>query len=459
MKKIVISLLLICVLLLSACGEDVQYSKEKIKVELFPYSMPQTQTKMVTLYYPNEDLTDILAFSQPIVATDAFYEEIMRALLSGTAEGYVSPFSQGVTCRNIMLLQNILYIDMSWQFNEMPKEQFFACISVLVATYTGFSEVSFVNLTVEGKQITLPERPEHPIMLLSRYTGTIQSLNNHYSRHVETEFSGIETFYGAMYVSDETNKHIIPKVSAITVREKGYATALVSHLLVESTAIFPAGFMLSGEPQYDGKNEKLIIELVCPDQWNYSEDWLGASALISTLDSLYSDIDTLKLTVKDADGNEKIKIEEKVSGYFSKIKSVVQVFTPDIEGTDIVRTNLLVSSMPGSGGLKNFLNEYLVAINPEFSKIENIIKNVAIKDNTVIINLSTDYFDYYEKIISSSKEEYAVVYSLISVACSYTGTSKALLLQDGQRRSTIAGYIKTDGQLLKLPTEYVNSIF
>ena len=149
MKKVII-FLLACALLFVGCGEN-EYSKEKIKVELFPYEMPQTQTKMVTLYYPNADLTDILAFSQPITATDALYEEIMRALLSGTAEGYVSPFSQGVTCRNIMLLQDILYIDMSWQFNEMPKENFFACISVLVATYTGFSEVSFVNLTVEGK--------------------------------------------------------------------------------------------------------------------------------------------------------------------------------------------------------------------------------------------------------------------------------------------------------------------
>ena len=459
MKKTVISLLLMCVMLFTACGEDMQYSREKIKVELFPYNIPKTQTKIVTLYYPNEDLTDILAFSQPIAATDTLYEEIMHALLSGTAEGYLSPFSEGVTCRNIMLLQNILYIDMSWQFNEMPNEKLFACISVIVATYTGFSEVSFVNLTVEGRQITLPENPDHPIMLLSRYTGTIQSLKNHYSRHEDTESSNFETFYGAVYVADETSKYIIPQVSSITVREKGYATALVSHLIAESTSIFPAGFVLSGEPSYDGKTAKLTVNLICPDQWNYSEGWLGASAIISTLDSLYSEIDTLELTVKDDDGNKKLNLEEGVSDYFSKIKSVVQVFLPDIEGTSIIKTNLLVSSMPGSGGLKNFLKEYLIAVNPGFSKIENIIKSVAIKDNTVIINLSTDYFEYYEKVITSSEEEYAIVYSLISVACSYTGTSKALILQEGQRRSTVAGYIKTDGQLLKLPTEYVNSIF
>lgn len=453
MKKTVIALLII-ILLFTACGKDTPYSKEKIKVERFPYDMPKTQTKIVTLYYPNEDLTDILAFSQPIAATDALYEEVMNSLLSGTAEGYVSPFSEGVTCRNIMLLQNILYIDMSWQFNEMPNEKLFACISVLVNTYTGFSEVSFVNLTVEGKQIFLPEKPERPIMLLSRYTGTIQALNNYCS----SESANFETFYGTIYVADETNKYIIPQVSSITVREKDYATALVSHLIAESTSVFPAGFILSGEPNYDGKSARLTMSLICPDQWNYSEGWLGASAIISTLDSLYSEIDVLELTVKDGDGNEKIRLEEKVSEYFSKIKSSVQVFLPDIEGTGIIKANLLVSSMPGSGGLKSFLKEYLFAVNPEFSKNENIIKNVAINDNTVIIDLSADYFEYYEKVLSSLESEYAVVYSLISVACSYTGTAKALILEEGQRRSTVAGYIKTEGQLLKLPTEYVDSI-
>ena len=119
---------------------------------------------------------------------------------------------------------------------------------------------------------------------------------------------------------------------------------------------------------------------------------------------------------------------------------------------------MLVSSMPGSDGIKNFLTEYLIALNPNFRNAENIIKGVAIKDNTVIIDLSTDYFEYYENIITSAESEYAVVYSLISVACSYTGTSKALLLQDGQRRTTIAGYIKTDEPLLNLPEDYVKAI-
>ncbi len=456
MKKYVITLILIISILFSGCADEPQNIKEKIEIKLTPYDMPKEQTKWVTLYYPNAELNEILAFSQPVTATENIYDEIMKALLSGTSEGYVSPFPEGISCRNIMLLNNILYIDMSWQFNEMSAERFLACVSVLTTTYTGLSEISFVNITVEGKQINLPEKPEHPIMLLSQYTGTLQALQNHYLRH--NEVLSIETFYGAIYVGDETGKYIVPQVKNITVREGKYASALVSQLLAESTAIFPSGFMLSGEPSYDGKNGTVYIELICPQQWNYDVEWLGPYALVSTLDTLYPEVNNLILTVKDAQGIEKAKIDGTVTDYFSKIRSVVEVFAPDMEGTNIVRTNMLVSSVPGSGDLKAFIKEYLVMINSEFRTSENLVRGVAIKDNTVIINLSADFFNYYSDIIDSREKEYALIYSLISVACTYTGTAKALLLEDSKTRTTVAGFIKTDKPLLKLPMEYTNTI-
>lgn len=456
MKKYVITLILIISILFSGCADEPQNIKEKIEIKLTPYDMPKEQTKWVTLYYPNAELNEILAFSQPVTATENIYDEIMKALLSGTSEGYVSPFPKGISCRNIMLLNNILYIDMSWQFNEMSAERFLACVSVLATTYTGLSEISFVNITVEGKQINLPEKPEHPIMLLSQYTGMLQALQNHYLRH--NEVLSIETFYGAIYVGDETGKYIVPQVKNITVREGKYASALVSQLLAESTAIFPSGFMLSGEPSYDGKNGTVYIELICPQQWTYNAEWLGPYALVSTLDTLYPEVNNLILTVKDAQGIEKAKIDGTVTDYFSKIRSVVEVFAPDMDGRNIVRTNMLVSSVPGSGDLKAFIKEYLVMINSEFRTSENLVRGVAIKDNTVIINLSADFFNYYSDIIDSREKEYALIYSLISVACTYTGTAKALLLEDSKTRTTVAGFIKTDKPLLKLPMEYTNTI-
>lgn len=456
-KKLIIALLLITVLVFSGCANEREYIKEKIPVFLTHYDMPHIQSKWVTLYYPNSDFSDVLAFSQPINATGAVYEEIMEALLTGTKEGYVSPFPQGVSCRSIMLVQDILYIDMSWQFGQLSKETFFACVSVLVSTFANFLEVSFINITVEGKQITLPGLPQHPIMLLSRYTGTIQALNSHYLRHSE-DSAVLETFYGTIYIADETGKYIIPKSSSMTVRENNYASVLVSALLAESTTIFPNGFMLSGEVGYDGKTETVSINLICPQQWNYTEGWLGPHALISTLNSLYWQATTLKLKVTDSQGAQKAQINEKTADYFNKIKSVVQVITPDASGTGLMRTNMLASTMPGSGDLKGFINEYLCTINPQFRNNQSVVNGVVINNDMVIVDLSTEYFKHYEKTITSSESEYAVIYSLISVACTYTGTSKALLLQDGQIRSTLSGYLKTDQPLLNLPSEYIQAI-
>lgn len=453
--KKLISLFLV-LLLLSGCASTPEYVQKKIPVERTPYDMPHSQSTWATLYYPNNDYSDLLAFSQPINATGTIYEEIMRALLSGTSEGYVSPFPKGVSCRNIMLVQDILYIDMSWQFNQMEDNIFFACVSVLATTFTKLSEISFVNITVEGKQITLPGMPKHPIMLLSSYTGTISSLVSRYSKHTTSEKT-LETFYGAIYVADETGKYILPKAVNVTLRDNDYGALLTSVLLAESTAIFPNGFMLSGTPAFDGKNEAVYVNLICPNNWSYAEDWLGPNALICTLNSLYSDANTLKLTVTDSQGNEKISISEKTADYFNKIKSTVEVLTPDVAGTGLMRTNMLVSTMPGSGDLKSFINEYLYTVNPTFRNT-GVVNSIVISNDTAIIDLSAEYFQYYEKNITSSANEYAVIYSLIYVACTYTGTSKALLLEDGQKRSTLAGYIKTDAPLLNLPSEYVDSI-
>ena len=85
-----------------------------------------------------------------------------------------------------------------------------------------------------------------------------------------------------------------------------------------------------------------------------------------------------------------------------------------------------------------------------------MVLDVTVYNDTVIIDLSQKYFDFYSPL--DAQEEYALVYSLISTACKFSGTSKAVLLQDKQTRSTFAGNIVLSQALTTLPEEYLSSI-
>ncbi|MBR6766115.1 MAG: GerMN domain-containing protein [Clostridia bacterium] len=453
MKKSVVVLLLIIALLFTSCAQKPEYIKETIKLTYSPFEMPVQEPQWVTLYYPSEDNTAVLAFSQRLKAGNgSIYTRIMSALLSGTEEGYISPFPQGVSARSIMLVQDILYIDMSWQFMEMPTEQFFACVSVLANTFTALKEVSFINITVEGEQLTPPGLPDHRIMLLSAYAGNISQLINEY----KAISSGVSrTFYTAIYVADKSNKYIIPEVVSISLTESGYASKLLSALLTKSTAIFPDGFILSKAPKFSGST--LSVELTAPQDWNNSAGWLGPRAIVCTLDSLFPKMDTLSLTVSDPQGNELLKINEDTTHYYESIRSTVDVITPNSSGIGLTHTKLLVSHMPESSDIREFLNEYIVSLVPSF-RDKSIVNSVLVSNDTVIIDLTKTYFQHFEAQQLSGEKEYASVYSLITTACSFSGTTKALILEDGRMRSTLSGHIKLDAPLLTLPESFIKSL-
>ncbi len=454
MKKLLTLLLVVAIMLLSACSSQ-EYIKNKIDLVLMPYDMPEAEAQWVTLYYPSEDNSKVLTFSQKLSGSGSLYTSIMNALLSGTEEGYISPFPKGVSLRSIMLVQDILYIDLSWQFNKMDTDQFFACVSVLASTFTALNEVSFINITVEGAQLTAPKLPEHPIMLLSKYTGSISQLIQEYNALLN-DTSLQKTFYGTVYVADSTNNYILPEAVSITARETKYASALISALITKSPAIFPDGFIVSKAPTYS-KNT-LFVELTCPAGWSYSENWLGKDAIVCTLNSLYPELKNISLTVLDQQGKSVLSIKEDCTDCYNSIRSTVNVVTPKSNGTGLMYTPLLVANMPSSDGVKDFLNEYILSITPEFRGKESILNNVIVSHDTVIIDLTETYFLHFSEKGLAQQNEYAILYSLITTACTFTGTTKALILQDSQRRSTFCGHIKLDEPLLTLPSDFLSSL-
>lgn len=451
MKKIIACLLLISVLLLCACGEE-PYIKSKLTVTLSPYEMPESEPQWVTLYYPNDDNTKLLAFSQTLNENGSFYDSIMNALLLGTEEGYVSPFPKGVSLRGTMLRNDVLYIDLSWQFKKVSNEKFFACISVLANTFCALNEVSFINVTVEGAQLTSPKDPDKPIMLLSKYTGSINQLIQDYGLNSTTPSS----VYSTVYVNDAANKYLLPKTVSVSLKDKNYALALLSSLIKESPNIFPDGLLVNSTPEFS-KNT-LSVELICSNSWEYNDSWLGKNAIVCTLNTLYPDLTNIHLTIKDAQGNDKATIKESCIDAYNSIRNVSDVITPKSNGTGLMHTQMLVSNMPTKSNIAEFLNEYILNVTPEFKSDAKIINSVTVFNDTVIIDLRASYFDYFFKKNLTQEQEYAIIYSLITTACTFTGTKKAQILQDSQKRSTLCGHIKLTSPLLTLSSDFLETI-
>ena len=451
MKKIIACICLISVLLLCACGEE-PYIKSKIDITLSPYEMPQNEPQWVTLYYPSDDNTKLLAFSVALSETGSFYDSIMNALLLGTEEGYVSPFPKGVSLRSTMLKNDVLYIDLSWQFSKMNEERFFACIAVLANTFCALNEVSFINVTVEGAQLSAPNNPEQPIMLLSKYTGSISQLTQNYG--LNSAFPS--SFYSTVYLNDATNKFLLPKTVSVTLKDKNYALALLSSLIKESPAIFPEGFLVNSAPKFS-KNT-LFVELTCSNSWEYNDSWLGKNAIACTLNTLYPELKNIHLTINDTQGNNKATIKEPCFDAYNSIRNVSNVITPKSNGTGLMHTQMLVLNMPTKSNIAEFLNEYIFNVTPEFRSEAKIVNSVTVFNDTVIIDLRASYFDYFFKNNLTQEQEYAIIYSLITTACTFTGTKKAQILQDSQRRSTLCGHIKLASPLLTLSSDFLETI-
>ena len=116
---------------------------------------------------------------------------------------------------------------------------------------------------------------------------------------------------------------------------------------------------------------------------------------------------------------------------------------------------MLIQPAAGSDELKNFVESYILTAAPSLK--ENATVNaVAVRNDTVILDLTGEYFSAYSDI--DSKSEYSVAYGLVSTVCAYSGTKKAVILQDHQLRSTFSGSIALSEPLLTLPEKFTEAL-
>ncbi len=439
MKKFASFLLVICLMLLCAC--KTEDGTRRIEQGYSDYETGAPLPRAVTLYYGENGR--ILAFSGQVVSDGLVFKDVMELLLSGT-DGYKSSFPDDVQLRSVTLMQNVLYIDLSERFLNMSTESLFECLAVMTHTFCAFSQVDFINVTVEGRQLTAPENGK-PIMLLSEKSGSPAELAGRYRQMI-----AVENIYTAVYVRDQKNTCTVPENVSVTVTDGDYASALARATVTAEDGFFEDGFSLDGQPEYEDGTVK--VNLIAPSDWKEENNWLGAEAMANTLSCLYPDALSLTLKISDREQNEITEKNVKITDAFSAVRWQVPITVPSAGGKI---SSSYMSAVPVSDGeLVNFLNSYISAVAPNLSG--NAVNAVNVRGNTVIVDLGNEYFEYYGEL--SPKDEYATAYALINTVCAYTETNEALILEDHRLRKTFSGNIALDRPLLALPEKFTGAL-
>lgn len=439
MKKLIALLLLLCLTVFCACQRNE--NSGRIEQGYSDYETVAPQPRAVTLYYCEED--KILAFSGQVVSDGLVFKDVMEQLLSGS-DGYKSSFAGDVQLRSVTLMQNILYIDLSEHFLKMQADAIFECLAVMAHTFCAFSQVDFINITVEGRQLTAPDSGR-PIMFLSEKSGTPASLAARYRQTMT-----VENIYTAVYVKDSKNTYTVPKTTGITVSDGDLASALARATVTAENGFFDEGFSLESQPEYESGT--VTVSLIAPNGWKEESTWLGAEAMMNTLSCLYPDALSLLLRISDRDRNIVLEKTVKITEAFSAVRWQVPIVVPSSGGK---LTSSYMSAVPVSDGeLVSFLNGYISAVAPNMS--ENAVNAVTVRGDTVIIDLGSEYFAYYGEL--SAKDEYATVYALVNTVCAYTETKEALILEDHRLRKTFSGNIALDEPLLTLPEKFIGAL-
>ena len=448
MKKFLSAFVCLVLCFLCACTPQTT-TEDTSKITLSPYSMPQATGETVALYYPTKDFLGVLASTEEIERkSQSFYFDVVSALLDGT-KTFESAFLAGISCRSTMLVQNVLYLDFSHQFEKMEPLRLFACCAVLAKTFTSMEEIDFINITVEGKQLTYPNSTRR-IMLLSRYSSDASSLLSIYnSLSSAKDKQTIDTFYTVLYSS--SGNSLIPQVKSISVADNNYARAIVSQALTVDQTLFASGFSVKNVSY---KNSHVSIELTAPSGWKTPSGWLASRALAAALDCIYSDLKQVSLTVYGSAGELLYSLSHETGEIFNYIKSRVNVFVPS--KNDVTFTTMLVSKVPSRNDLTDFMADYIASLAPALRDNDNVIRQIVFSDEMLILDLDEAFYLYFAS--QENQSEYATVYSIIATACAFSGANRVMFLQNGQVRSHFSSKISLKTPLYNLPKDFLDSL-
>ena len=231
MKKriLLFALLVSALLLLAGCGEQIEeramadisalaYSAEVTAPETDEYASSQ---EYVTLYFFAEDGVTLSPVVREITLPGGVSrgEAALCALLDGPQEGEKGVSWPEVVSRNtvrrIEISGHIATVDLPARVRELPQEQIFALRQAVTNTLSEFTEISYVNVLVGGREEGLDLGATLPAGTLTRVNDP--DMGDMYTRLISQrqQAAGI-TALTTLYFPSEDGRHLLPQVRTVT---------------------------------------------------------------------------------------------------------------------------------------------------------------------------------------------------------------------------------------------------
>lgn len=443
-----------------------------------PYLEQRQEYYDVTLYYAQSGEDGILASAQKVKKNEgvSLYVDVMNALLGQddiSRSNFAYSFDSDVVCRSIVQRQNVLYINFSWRLLEMPQTDIFTAIAVLVDTYTQFEGVDFLNISIEGKQLSMPDFPQRPIWLLNRFNNDVSALESQaellQEQYVTNKILMQERKYALLYFRLPGSQTLLPEVRPVNVIGGDYAGEIVRQLLsgpqdtAETQGDIPLDFQLQGEISFDSGSKTLEVDFLAGADWQKptSGQWEAMASLATSLSHAVPDMETLTVKIYQQTGQsiEEIYSEDaSLAEYGGQVQSRINIYLPDSELSKLEKNTAVVNYMPDEGTYATvaaLLAEQLAGRIPAAKPADGeedygaLINRVYTNNNTVVLDISEKLYKYYSNL--SQKEEFLAVYSYVATLCEASGMEKTQFLVDGKRRQYLCQTIDISAPLMNVP--------
>lgn len=205
MKRIItMFFLLICLAMITACGEE-QVDQTKI-YSVYYVSNSETKIEMHEYYMEAEELETQVA-------------ELLTALATTPAKlEYKAPLGMGFQVQSVDINMGKVHLDMTGGYNDMSVTTEVLVRAAIVRTLTQLSQINFVSITVDGNP------------LLDSLGNIVSTMNR--DQFVENDGNAINTYEEVtlkLYFANEAGDHLIAAN-----RTKEYSTNIsLEKLIVE----------------------------------------------------------------------------------------------------------------------------------------------------------------------------------------------------------------------------------